>query len=54
MASTEHQKINMLEDLSKVKQIYIACGRTDMRKNIDGLAALVVQKFGLDPMDKSL
>ena len=54
MAGTEYQKIDMLEDLSKVKQIYIACGRTDMRKSIDGLAALVVQKFGLDPMDKSL
>lgn len=44
----------MLEDLIEDRQIYIACGRTDMRKNIDGLAALVVQKFGLDPMEKKL
>lgn len=28
--------------------VYLACGSTDMRKNIDGLAALVTHSFDLD------
>ena len=31
------------------KRIYLACGVTDMRKAIDGLAALVEGNFRLDP-----
>jgi transposase len=31
------------------EHIYIACGFTDFRKQIDGLAALVSMKFKLDP-----
>ena len=31
----------MLGDISKAEHIYIAVGYTDMRKQIDGLAALV-------------
>jgi len=30
-------------------QVYLACGATDMRKSIDGLAALVKYSFDLDP-----
>ena len=30
------------------EHVYLACGRTDMRKSIDGLAALVLSKFQLD------
>ena len=44
----------MLKDISKAKQIYIACGYTDMRKSIDGLVCLVHQSFRLDPFSKSL
>ena len=33
-------------DLSKVRNYYIACGRTDLRLGIDGLAAVVTQQFG--------
>ncbi|EJY54580.1 IS66 Orf2 family protein [Alicyclobacillus hesperidum URH17-3-68] len=29
--------------------MYLACGATDMRKSIDGLAALVQASFQLDP-----
>ena len=29
--------------------VYLACGATDMRKSIDGLAALVQYSFALDP-----
>jgi transposase len=31
------------------ERIYLACGVTDMRKSIDGLAALVTHAFDLDP-----
>lgn len=34
--------------------VYLACGRTDMRKSIDGLAALVLSKFQLDPHQPAL
>ena len=30
-------------------RVYLACGPTDLRKSIDGLAALVQQGFALDP-----
>jgi transposase len=44
----------MLGDISKAEQIYIACGYTDMRKSIDGLAAIVQQNFQLNPFQNSL
>ena len=33
-------------DLSKVRSYYIACGYTDLRLGIDGLAAVVTQQYG--------
>jgi transposase len=33
------------------KKIYLACGYTDMRKAINGLAALVELSFKLNPFD---
>ena len=44
----------MLGDITVAKHIYLACGYTDMRKSIDGLAALVQQQFHLDPFNQSL
>ena len=44
----------MLGDYLSARSIYIACGHTDMRKSIDGLAALVQQDFKLDPFQKAL
>jgi transposase len=44
----------MLGDISKCENIYIACGYTDMRKGIDGLAATVQEVFGLDPLSNSI
>ena len=44
----------MLGDFLSASQIYLACGKTDMRKSIDGLAALVQQKFKLDPFQPAL
>ena len=33
-------------DLSKVRNFYVACGYTDLRFGIDGLAAVITQQFG--------
>lgn len=44
----------MIRDIAKTKKIYIACGYTDMRKSIDGLAALVKLKFSMDPFSPYL
>ena len=44
----------MLGDITVARDIYIACGYTDMRKSIDGLAALVQEQFHLDPFSQSL
>lgn len=33
-------------DLSKVSNYYVACGYTDLRLGIDGLAAIVTQQYG--------
>lgn len=44
----------MLGDITAAKEIYIACGYTDMRKSIDGLAALVQESLGLDPFAPAL
>ena len=33
------------------KKVYLACGYTDMRKSINGLAAIVGNSFELDPFD---
>lgn len=37
----------MLTDFTGVDRIYIACGYTDLKCGIDGLASLVQQQFGL-------
>jgi transposase len=34
--------------------VYLACGATDMRKSIDGLAAIVQEQFGLNPFSSAL
>jgi transposase len=36
------------------KKIYLACGRTDMRKAINGLAAVVEHSFKLDAFGEAL
>jgi transposase len=37
-----------------VEKVYLAVGSTDMRKSIDGLAAIVQESFKLDPFSSSL
>jgi len=36
------------------KRVYLACGHTDLRKQINGLAAVVEVSFGQDPFDGAL
>lgn len=43
----------MLKELS-VANIYIVCGHTDMRKSIDGLAAIIQNQFKLDLKKKTV
>lgn len=43
----------MLENMLISDQMYLACGPTDLRKSVDGLAAIVSQKFKLDPFSNS-
>jgi len=40
--------------LKRSSNVYLACGSTDMRKSIDGLAILVQTSFKLDPFSDAL
>lgn len=42
----------MLNDATGFKKIYLATGHTDLRRGIDGLAAIIRFQFELDPFDK--
>jgi len=37
------------QDYTSVKNIYIICGKTDMRKGIDELPTLIQDSYELDP-----
>jgi len=43
----------MLSELTS-HPVYLACGSTDLRKSIDGLAALVQEGLGLNPFSPCL
>jgi transposase len=40
--------------LSPAVRIYLASGATDLRRSIDGLSAVVRERFGLDPLSGHL
>lgn len=42
----------MLTDFTGADRVYIACGYTDLRRWIDGLAVLFQQQFNLDDIRK--
>ena len=44
----------MLNDFSGADRVYIACGYTDLRRGIDGLASIVQQQFMMDPFTNTL
>lgn len=39
----------MLGDITAADNIFIVCGRTDMRKSIDGLCAMIQDQLHMDP-----
>ena len=41
-------------DLSRVTNYYVACGYTDMRRGIDGLAEIVIHQYGAELDEESL
>ena len=41
----------MLADITRVDSVYIVCGKTDMRKQIDGLCAIIEGKLHMGPDD---
>ena len=41
-------------DFTKVENIFIVCGKTDMRRQIDGLAATVIQEYDMNVYDDAL
>ena len=44
----------MLSDFKCGCPVYLACGYTDLRRGIDGLAGLVQTRFRLDPFQNAL
>lgn len=44
----------MLCNCTEFAKIYIACGYTDLRRGIDGLAGVVQAVFDLDPFQKDV
>lgn len=43
----------MLNDASGFKKVYLAVETTDLRKGIEGLAAIIKFQFNLDPYEKN-
>lgn len=44
----------MLNEFIGTDKVYIACGYTDLRKGIDGLARLIQQQFKMNPFTNTL
>ena len=42
----------MLNDATGFRHVYIACGYTDLRMGIDGLAGKIQQEFQMDPFEE--
>ncbi|MCL1948116.1 MAG: transposase [Turicibacter sp.] len=44
----------MLVDYTRVRDIFMVAGKTDMRRGIDGLASIVAGQFNMDPFDNAI
>ena len=44
----------MLNDAKGFRRIIIACGKTDLRRGIDGLVAVIQEQFQMDPGEKDV
>jgi transposase len=44
----------LLKDITEYAGIYLACGATDLRRAVDGLAAMVKNDFSMNPFGNYL
>ena len=44
----------LLKDINQYTGIFLACGHTDLRKSVDGLANIVKHDFKMDPFGNYL
>lgn len=44
----------MIGDITRADNLYIVCGRTDMRKSIDGLCAIIRDQLNAEPNTRSI
>ena len=44
----------MLIDMRQLRGIYLVCGKTDLRRGIDGLVDVVKEQFELNPYNHAL
>ena len=44
----------MLVDWQAPDHVYLVCGKTDLRKGIDGLAIIIAENYGLELYNNSL
>lgn len=42
----------MFKEALGIKRTIVACGRTDLRRGIDGLSALIRLNYGMDPLEE--
>ena len=40
----------MLEDVGGIRRVVLACGFVDLRKGIDGLATIIGDRYGQNPL----
>jgi transposase len=43
-----------LLNINQIDTVYLACGATDLRRNMDGLMVIVKMELKLDPYEKAL
>ena len=43
-----------LIDFTQVQNIFIVCGKTDMRRQIDGLATTILQEYDMNVYEDAL
>ena len=43
-----------MPDLSQLDRIYLATGKTDFRKGINGLVTVITEQFALEPYQRNL
>ena len=51
---SRHLSADLMIDLSNIKNYYIACGYTDLRRGIDGLAQIITLQYGYEIDENSL